>query len=201
MAIGRRARGTYAKTPERRAEILDAALHVFGDSGFLAGSLRDVADRAGMSQAGLLHHFGSKAELLSAVLEHRDEVNRSFFNLRSSDALSFLRGLVQLSEHNAQHPGIVALYIQVSAEAIAPDHPAHVYFRDRFVRIRTRIVEALADAESQGLLVPGTDREVLAAEVLALSDGLQLQWIYADRTFDLASRLKWHLQRHLTVDL
>ena len=51
MATTTATRGIYAKTPERRAEILDAALEVFADAGFRSGSLREIADKAGMSQA------------------------------------------------------------------------------------------------------------------------------------------------------
>ena len=48
-------------------------MEVFATVGYHKGSLRDVADRVGMSQAGLLHHFPSKEHLLEAVLTWRDE--------------------------------------------------------------------------------------------------------------------------------
>ena len=65
--------GEYAKSRARRQEIIDAAVEVFATVGYHKGSLRDVADRVGMSQAGLLHHFPSKEHLLQAVLTWRDE--------------------------------------------------------------------------------------------------------------------------------
>jgi ubiquinone biosynthesis protein COQ9 len=61
-------RGPYAKTEEKRRVILDAALEVFAKSGYRSGSIRDIADRVGMSEAGLLHHFPNKSALLAAVL-------------------------------------------------------------------------------------------------------------------------------------
>ncbi len=194
-------RGMYAKTPERRAEILDVALEVFGGSGFWAGSLREIADRAGMSQAGLLHHFGSKAGLLAAVLDRRDEVNRSFFDLTTTDGMAYLRGLLRLVAHNCANPGIVELYCQLSAEATAVDHPAHDYFVARYARINRNIAEALRDVEAQGYLTPGSDPASLGRQVFALFDGLQTQWIYADHSFDMTELLRGFLNQHLTVAL
>ena len=69
-------RGEYAKTAERRQQIVSAAVEVFSAAGYRKGSLRDVADKVGLSQAGLLHHYPSKEHLLEAVLTWRDEVSR-----------------------------------------------------------------------------------------------------------------------------
>ena len=68
----RKPRGEYAKTSAKRTAILDAALEVFAESGYRSGSLRDVAGKVGMSEAGLLHHFPNKSALLAAVLDRRD---------------------------------------------------------------------------------------------------------------------------------
>ena len=68
-----RPRGSYAKTEGRRQEILAAAFEVFSTSGYRSGSLKDVADKVGLTQAGLLHHFPNKEALLEAVLTLRDE--------------------------------------------------------------------------------------------------------------------------------
>ena len=56
---------------------MDAAVEVFATVGYNKGSLREVADRVGMSQAGLLHHFPSKEHLLEAVLTWRDDDARA----------------------------------------------------------------------------------------------------------------------------
>ena len=72
-ATAPRPRGDYAKSAARRQEILAAAIEVFSSAGFHRGSLRDVAERSGLSQAGVLHHFPSKVHLVEAVLKWRDE--------------------------------------------------------------------------------------------------------------------------------
>jgi len=56
------------RAPEAvRTAILDAALQLFADRGFAETSLRDISAASGVSHPLILHHFGSKEELYSAV--------------------------------------------------------------------------------------------------------------------------------------
>src|SRR5688500_2675049 len=76
-----RPRGPYAKTAAKRAEILRVALEAYAASGHQGPSLRTIAEAVGLSEAGVLHHFASKDELLVAVLEARDEGARQRYDL------------------------------------------------------------------------------------------------------------------------
>src|SRR3954452_23727003 len=67
-----KARGPYAKTAARRADIVRAARDSFAEHGYVQSSLRGIAERAGITHTGLLHHFSTKDELLAAVLAQRD---------------------------------------------------------------------------------------------------------------------------------
>ena len=69
----RKARQPRQATAERRAEILRAAANTFGSKGYMNGSLAEVAEQVGITHAGVLHHFGSKEQLLVEVLEYRDK--------------------------------------------------------------------------------------------------------------------------------
>ena len=91
MTTVTRARGEYAKTPERRQQIVDAAVEVFSSVGSHKGSIRDVAKKAGLSQAGLLHHYPSKDHLLEAVLTWRDEETRRLLGEPFPEGIDFLR--------------------------------------------------------------------------------------------------------------
>lgn len=53
-----------------RARIRDAALHLFGDRGFSATTVRAIAESADVSPALVVHHFGSKQGLREAVEDH-----------------------------------------------------------------------------------------------------------------------------------
>jgi AcrR family transcriptional regulator len=75
-----------APQPDTRARILDAAELLFLEKGFRGASLRALTTAAGVNLAAVGYHFGSKDELLCAVLERRIEpVNRE--RLRRLDAV------------------------------------------------------------------------------------------------------------------
>ena len=59
-AAADRVESPQAKTTERREAVLKAAMSVFGERGYNKGALVEVAERAGMTHAGVLHHFGAR---------------------------------------------------------------------------------------------------------------------------------------------
>jgi AcrR family transcriptional regulator len=56
-------------TLDTRARILAAALELFLDQGYQRSSLRQIADRLGLTKAAILYHFPSKAHILAALCE------------------------------------------------------------------------------------------------------------------------------------
>ncbi|MCA2243563.1 TetR/AcrR family transcriptional regulator [Mycobacterium sp. WUMAC-067] len=62
------------KVPTGRAEvaaaILEAATDLFAERGPAATSIRDVAARAGVNHGLVFRHFGTKEQLVGAVLDH-----------------------------------------------------------------------------------------------------------------------------------
>jgi AcrR family transcriptional regulator len=71
-----------SRDDERRQELLRAVVDTVAAAGIGSRSLRDIAEAAGTSHRMLLHYFGSRDELLTAVVE---EVER-----RQLDSLSAL---------------------------------------------------------------------------------------------------------------
>ncbi|WP_143015735.1 TetR/AcrR family transcriptional regulator [Microbacterium sp. 77mftsu3.1] len=185
-----RRRGTYAKTEATRQAILDAALEVFSGSGYRAGSLREIAVRVGMSEAGLLHHFRNKSALLEAVLEEKDDRARAIVPTDSEDGAAVLRGLVALAAYNASIPGVVELFATLSGEATAPDHPAHAYFVRRYAFTRSTIERALSNLERDGRLRRGMTPRRAAITIIAMMDGLQVQWLLDRSALDMPDELR-----------
>ena len=194
-------RGAYAKTGMKRVAILDAALAVFANGGYRAGSLREVAAQVGMSEAGLLHHFPNKSALLAAVLSHRDDLSATLVPMDGDDPIETLRGLVALARYNASVPGVVALYCTLSAEATSPDHPAHDYFVERYEGTRTRLERTFGLLVSTGRVRAGFSTTSAAFMTLALMDGLQVQWLLAPESVDMADELHAFLSGLLGTEL
>ncbi|KDQ69683.1 TetR/AcrR family transcriptional regulator [Streptomyces halstedii] len=195
------ARRGYAKGRAKRGEILDQAMALFGEAGYRGASLRVIATRCGISHPGLLHHFPTKESLLLAVLEHRDEVDGEWLDLGGTTGVQRLRGFAALAELNATRRGIVELFSVVSAEATSADHPAHAYFVRRYAHSVSGAELAYVQAREEGALRDGVDPALAGAQLIALMDGLQVQWLLSDGATDMAGVLRAHLQAQLTVRL
>lgn len=193
---GPRRRGAYAGTDEKRLAILDAALKVFARDGYRGGSLKVVAKEAGMSDAGLLHHFGSKSALLAAVLELRDARTEAVYTpMNGNDPYVILMGLVELARYNASTPGLVRLHVTLSAEATSPEHPAHDYFVQRYGYYLAGLTRAFSGCADRRTLRPGTTPIQAAQATIAAQDGLQLLWLLHGDTIDLSGGIDAHLRR------
>ncbi|MEU4623001.1 helix-turn-helix domain-containing protein [Actinoplanes sp. NPDC023801] len=162
---------------------------LIAERGFWGLSMQDVADGCGLTVPGMLHHVGSKDSLLVAVLEYRDEedakslaqklgmpVNQ--FWAEEPARITLPKVCSALVARNAEQPEIVRLFAVLEAESLAPGHPAHTYFKARQRRTLDQFT-ALAGE------VAGA-RE-LAAQVVAMMDGLQIQWLREPETVDLVS--------------
>ncbi|WP_307797939.1 TetR/AcrR family transcriptional regulator [Actinoplanes flavus] len=175
---------------ERRRQILEMTTRLIAERGFWGLSMQDVADGCGLTVPGMLHHVGSKDSLLVAVLEYRDEEDaRSLAGklglpvhqlwAEEPRRVTLPEVCSALVRRNAEQPEIVRLFAVLEAESLAPGHPAHGYFKARQRRTLDQFA-ALAEGD-----VPGP-RE-LAVQVVALMDGLQIQWLREPETIDLVT--------------
>ncbi|MFC1416083.1 TetR family transcriptional regulator [Streptacidiphilus cavernicola] len=165
-------RGPSPKGVARRAEILRVALDAYRTSGRYGPSLKSIADATGLSEAGVLHYFGSKDELLVQVLAADDARCAATYDLTTID------GFWELLAHTTRTPGLIRLLIDMTAAATDPGHPAHA-----FVDRRTRDWLALMER----ILGPGYDWE--AQVLLAAADGLRFQWL-RDPSTDIVGDLR-----------
>lgn len=81
------------KGERTRAAILDAALRLVSKSGLEGLTIGSLADATGMSKSGLFAHFGSREDLLLAVLNHGQQ---EFIEVVLNPALKKPRGLPRL---------------------------------------------------------------------------------------------------------
>lgn len=183
-----KARGPYAKTPARRAEIVRAARDSFAEHGYARASLRDIAERAGITHAGLLHHFRNKDELLTEVLADRDseEWRQGVDEVDAPDRLGPY--LAELIRHHQKAPELMRLWIELAAAASRPDHPAHTYFVERYERSRAQFADGFPDGAARGRLRKEVTPESAAMLFQAVLNGLQLQWVL-DQNLDIVGPL------------
>jgi AcrR family transcriptional regulator len=179
--------GKSLKAQQRRQEILQIAMDTFAARGYNNASLQEIADRAGVTQAGVLHYFRSKAQLLTSVLDLRDATDIEQLGPERPRGLAFLRHLVDTVRRNTEREGIVRLYAVLSAESVTEGHPAQDYFRCRYTGLRPMVIEALAEASELGETRADLNLEDAANAIIAVMDGLQIQWLLAPDSVDMAA--------------
>ncbi|MFE2373646.1 TetR/AcrR family transcriptional regulator [Streptomyces sp. NPDC059398] len=173
-------RGPYEKGEAKRAEILQAALEIFAAEGYRGTSLRKVAAKCNLSLPGLMHYFDSKEDMLTRVLEARDEAAR-IKQIERGGSFSAR----EIMRDGARTPGLVELFVSMAAAAGDPSHPAHAHFSERYPVMRERLAAYLRERMEDGGISDAIPADRLAVLFIALADGIQLQWL-TDRSIDMS---------------
>lgn len=137
------------RRPQQRAdELISAALAVFGEVGFRAASIEDVAARAGVSKGTVYLYFPSKDDLFRAIVERRIvvllEEGEALLDRHSGSTEALLRQVVHRMLEALTSEDMIRLARLTHAEMILfPDVRAfwweHVILRNR--RLLGSIVE------------------------------------------------------------
>lgn len=181
-------------TSLRRREILNAAAEVFSNKGYTGGSLHEIAEQVNMTHVGVLHHFGSKDRLLQAVLAHRDDTDMAELGGELPAGLDLFRRLVKTAFRNAHRAGLVQTYAVLSAESVTDDHPARDYFENRYRLLRERIELSFFEMCAERGVRDDARIHAAAAGILAVMDGLQVQWLLDPEAVDLGTASEFAIE-------
>lgn len=157
----------YAKGQAKREEILIGVMNALSRGELRNPPLRAIGQALGVEPAHILYYFGSREELMQAVIVRWDE--------DSEDDGFDLDKYITIIGKNVTKPGIIHLYLAFAAEAVEPSHPAHDFIRQRFDRVNKSIAEAIRGEQEAGTISAKIDAEIEARLLIALADGLQLQ--------------------------
>lgn len=173
----RGSRGPYRSGIRRRAQIVQEAVEVFTTYGYRASTMRQIADRVGISRAAVLKHFGGKEQLLLEVLRVWDDAQVEPPD-RTRKGLACIRGLRDRMIGHTDHPGLLELYLTLATEATDPAHPAHEFMTMRYARTQDDFIAWLGEAVELGEVSPMDEDTVRyeARNLLALLDGIEIQW-------------------------
>ncbi len=178
--LKKRTRPTRAQT---RARLLQAASEVFAEHGYDRASLDDVAAAAGLTKGAVYSSFASKDELFYALMRERID-ERLALVAAAVDRQTTLSdttrdagaGLAELIFSQADWH---LLFVEFWARAVRD-----ASLREEFARQRRSARELIArfleqQAARLGIELPAP-ADQLAVAVLALSNGIAIEWL-ADR--------------------
>ncbi|GLZ32797.1 TetR family transcriptional regulator [Lentzea sp. NBRC 105346] len=164
---------------ERRREIVDAAIELFGRNGYAGTGVAAIAKIAGVTPSAVIHHFGSKENLLKAVLDEFDARAAARVGSRS-----LREALLEDAEYTMAHKGLATLHTVLQAEHIATDSAVRDRFRARNRLLRGHFAAELGDAG--------------ATELIAFLEGALTVWLLDPETTDLRAMYEHYLSsRHI----
>lgn len=112
------------RNPEaHRAAILDAARSVFGERGFSSGTIREIAQRAGVTHGLVVRHFETKEKLfVTALLDKRRATTKFDGDVADLPALVARRYVEQIEADGPADPFIALVRsagdVQVARELL-----------------------------------------------------------------------------------
>jgi AcrR family transcriptional regulator len=179
-----------AKGEDRRQRILSVAERLLARNGWRNTSLAQIAKEAGVTSAGLLHHFESKEQLLDAVLDARDADDEIHADYRSGDLVTELS---RVPERFNRAPELVGTFTVLLVENIAPDAPLHDRLHKRYRDAVDIIIAIITRGQESGMYREDLDAAGKAVEILAFINGMETLWLL-DPSIQLAEVFKGYAE-------
>ena len=166
------------RSPGRRTEILDAFVRYVAERGYDKTNLGDIANELGLSKGTIVHHFGTKAQMLRELEETHlacqlDALQMVWDRLASPHeriaAMIYTSALLQVIARNAT----VASQREV---AQLSDDPAMQQVRKLRHRLQALTIDEIRNGIESGVF-RSVDAELAA---LQLWGSLQWMWVWFD---------------------
>jgi AcrR family transcriptional regulator len=162
-----------AKGEDRKQRILSVAQRLLTRNGWRNTTLAQIAGEAGVTAAGLLHHFESKEQLLHAVLDARDLDDES----HADQGGDLLTQIAQVADRFNRAPEMVSTFTVLLAENILPDAPLHDRMLARHQQAIDIVAELIRRGQADGRYRTDIDPVVKAVEILAFIHGMETIWL------------------------
>jgi AcrR family transcriptional regulator len=175
---------------ERIQHIIDASGAVMAREGYAATSIKDIAREAGVAQGLIHYYFGSKEDLVLAVLrqacgEMMDETKRSFSASSGPVMVRAWAGLMAAERRAAERPELFRLLLEMVP--LSHNNPAlRAQMQDMYLNICDEVadmVDELNQLLPTPLPIPVRD---LAGVIMGAIDGLAVRSLVEPET-DLAA--------------
>ncbi|WP_199922361.1 TetR/AcrR family transcriptional regulator [Microterricola viridarii] len=164
-----------ARGDARRAAILTAAITEFGRKGYQSARIADIARAAGVTDAGLFHHFATKHELFMAVVERREEVYQSI-RVPTGSVRELFDAFIAAVRAAAAEPELLRFRVMLTGASRIEGHPVEGRSQRTLEAALDAFVPFIEQRMRQGEIAVGTDAQQVVLELLALNEGIRDQW-------------------------
>lgn len=182
-----------------RAALIDAASKLFAERGYHDSSVAEIGARAGVSRGLVNHHFGSKENLLAAVIDaHIADWEQGVVApaIAGKHGLAALKAIIfahlELAKRRPTH--LLLLY-RLMAEASDPRNSIDREFAALHRRWRELGRHWWDEGVSAGEIDVAIDQDTNASLIIGAVRGITFDWLTAPQSFDLdaAYRQFWEM--------
>jgi AcrR family transcriptional regulator len=165
-----------------REQLMKGAIKCLQTKGYARTTARDIAKASGANLASIGYHFGSKEGLLNEALirifeERNRHVGRTTFSAENASPLERLTTtFVAVREIFEKHRPLLVAFVEAMAQAERSKHlrsQMAAHYRDARRGAGAMLRAGLGDAAEE----LHCDPDVTASLLLAVFDGLVLQWL------------------------
>lgn len=158
---------------------LEAAIECFWQNGYEATSVRDLAEKMGLSAPSLYNAYGDKRALYERALEHyldqsaRARIKRLEESLPPKQAVrQFIEEIIR---HSVNDPERRGCFLINSALEVAPhDRELRVFVADRFAEIESFFRRSIKAAQAEGTVPQNRAAKDLARLLLGVLLGIRV---------------------------
>ena len=180
---------------QRRREIIEAARVCFLRNGFHQTTTDEICREGAITPGGLYHYFGSKEEIISAVIE--DAAHTTVQDLRataeaSGDVRTAVQALASLFFQWIRDPqldNVTRLDMEIWAETLRNEKLAEITRGGRSLR-QQWLESLIRGAIQEGVYTKEVDPRGLANLIMCIFDGLRLGRLLWREDFDLDAALR-----------
>lgn len=137
--------------PDKKDELVEKALEIFYKNGFNSTGMDKLAKETGVSKPSIYNHFGTKNELILAVLKLRDERFRNWLMVRMDElgttAESKIIAMFDALDEWFNDPGFKGcMFIKASSEFQEPDTDVFKICQEHKMLIRGSLIRLAEEA-------------------------------------------------------
>jgi TetR/AcrR family transcriptional regulator, fatty acid metabolism regulator protein len=166
-----------SKVKSRKDRIIEAALRIFAEKNFQETTIAEISKKAGVSEATVYEHFGTKEELLFAIPEKmtnesiaKAEVILPYIKGAEARIRAILQIYINLYETNPDYSAIILL--QLTPSKRFRQTGAHETIRKAAHILLGCIREGIAD----GTFKPDTNPYLIRSILLGTIEHIFIQW-------------------------
>jgi AcrR family transcriptional regulator len=173
--------GSATDSHGMKERILKVSMELFLKKSYRGTSVKDITDAVSISKGALYWYFKSKDELLETIIDRYDSdfLDRLARTIRPSGN-DFIKTYKEyhkyINEYASSNSELCVLFTTLSAEMAGSGTVAEIRIKSVYAKYLTFIKSLLELAKNQRLLRKNTDVNVLAHTIIAIHNGILLQW-------------------------